>query len=82
VLSSKRTLDSGLGRLQATDYKGRVDNDRKTRNREQRTDIGKHSFVNRTIQLWNQLSADAVGNLSCKPSNFRKMVRKVKNEAK
>jgi hypothetical protein len=35
-----------------------------------RTDIGKYSFVNRTIQLWNQLPVVALGNLSCKPSNF------------
>jgi hypothetical protein len=33
--------------------------------------IGKYLFVNRTIALWNQLSADALGTLSCKPSNFR-----------
>jgi hypothetical protein len=44
--------------------------------------IGKYSFVNRTIQLWNQLPVDAVGTLSCKPSNLRKKVRKVINEAK
>ena len=30
---------------------------RKIRSRRQRTDIGKYSFVNRTIQHWNQLSA-------------------------
>jgi hypothetical protein len=44
--------------------------------------IGKYSFLNRTIQLWNQLSADILGNLSCKPSNFRKSVRKVINKEK
>jgi hypothetical protein len=31
----------------------RVDHDRKIRSRKQRTDIGKYSFVNRTIHLWN-----------------------------
>jgi hypothetical protein len=45
-------------------------------------DIGKCTFVNRTIQLWNHLPADALGTLSCKPSNFRKRVRKVINKAK
>jgi hypothetical protein len=40
-------------------------------------DIGKYSFVNETIKLWNQLPADAFGTLSGKPSNFRKMARKV-----
>jgi hypothetical protein len=48
----------------------------------QRTDIGKYSFVNRTIQLWNQLPEDALGALSCKPSGFRKRVRKVINKVK
>jgi hypothetical protein len=31
----------------------RVDYDRKIMSRKQKTDIGKCSFVNRTIQLWN-----------------------------
>jgi hypothetical protein len=46
------------------------------------TDIGKYSFVNRIIQFWNQLPADALGTLSCKSCNFRKSVRKVINKAK
>jgi hypothetical protein len=49
-------------------------------NRKQRTDIGKYSFVNRIIQLWNKLPADAVGTFPCKPSIFRKKVRKVISE--
>jgi hypothetical protein len=52
------------------------------RSRKQKTDIGKYSFVNRTIQLWNQLPEDASGTLSYKSSNFRKRVRKVINKAK
>jgi hypothetical protein len=56
--------------------------DRKLKSRRQKTDIGKYSFINRTIQPWNQLPADALGTLSCKPSNFRKSVRKVINEVK
>jgi hypothetical protein len=52
-------------------------------NKKQRTYIGKkYSFVNRTMQLWNQLPSIALGTLSCKPSNFRKRVRKVTNEVK
>jgi hypothetical protein len=39
-------------------------------------------YVNRTIQLWNQLPANVLGTPSCKPSNFRKRVRKVINKAK
>jgi hypothetical protein len=52
------------------------------RSRKQKTDIGKYSFGNRTIQPWNQLPADVLGTLSCKPSNFRERVRKVINKAK
>jgi hypothetical protein len=40
------------------------------------TDIGKYSFVNRTIQLWNQLPAVVLGNLPCKQITFKKRVRK------
>jgi hypothetical protein len=29
--------------------------------RKQRTDIGKYSFLNRTIKNWNQLPAEALG---------------------
>jgi hypothetical protein len=48
----------------------------------QKTDIGKYSFVNRTIQLWNQLPEDVLRTLYCKPGNFRKRVRKMINKAK
>jgi hypothetical protein len=50
--------------------------------RKQPTDIGKYSFVNRTIQDWNELPADVLGTLSCKLNNFRKRIRKVINKAK
>jgi hypothetical protein len=63
-------------------YLSRVDHNRKIRNRKQRTDIGKFSFVNSTIQLWNKLPADALGTFPCKPSIFRKRVRKVISEVK
>jgi hypothetical protein len=52
------------------------------RSRKQKRDVGKYSFVNRTIQVWDQVPADALGTLSCKPSNFRERVRKVINKAK
>jgi hypothetical protein len=58
------------------------DHDKKIRSRKQRTDVGKYSFVNRTIQLWNNLPVDAFGTPSSKPNNFRKRVRKIINEAK
>jgi hypothetical protein len=49
---------------------------------KQKTDIGKYSFVNRTIQLWDQVPADAFGTLSYKSNNFRKRVGKVINKPK
>ena len=53
-----------------------VDHVRKIRGRKQRTDIGKCSFVNMTIRNWNQLPAEALGTLLCKPTIFRDRVRK------
>jgi hypothetical protein len=58
----------------------RVDHDRKIRSRRQRADIGKYSFVNRIIQLWNQLPAEVLGILPCKTITFKKRVRKVITE--
>jgi hypothetical protein len=69
-------------RLQKPCYLSWVDHDRKIRSWKHKTNIGKYSFVNRPIQLCNQLPADVLGTLSCKSSNFRKSVRKVINKAK
>jgi CMP-2-keto-3-deoxyoctulosonic acid synthetase len=38
----------------------RVDHVQKIRDRKQRTDIGKYSFVNRAIKDWNQLPAEVL----------------------
>ena len=64
-------------RLQRPHYLNRVDHERKIRIRRQRTDIRKYSFVNRTIQHWNQLPAEVLGILPCKLITFKKRVRKV-----
>jgi hypothetical protein len=80
--TGKRALKAIGDRLQKPCYLSRVAHDRKIRSRKKRTDIGKYSFVNRTIQLWNQLPADALRTVSCKPSDFRKRVRKVISEVK
>jgi hypothetical protein len=53
-------------RLQGPCNLSRVDHHRKIRSGKQKTDIGKYSFVNRKIQLWNQLTAVALGTLSYK----------------
>jgi len=63
--------------IRRPDYLSRVDHERKIRSRRQRTDIGKYSFVNRTIEHWNQLSEEVLGILPCKPITFKKGVRKV-----
>ena len=41
-----------------------------------KTDIGKYSFVNKNIENWNQLPAEALGTFTCKPKIFRNRVRK------
>jgi len=75
--SGERTWKPIGDRLQRSHYLSRVNHERKIRTRRQRTDIGKYSFVNRTIQHWNQLPAEVLGNLPCKPITFKKRVRKV-----
>jgi len=61
-------------------YLSKVDHVRKIRTRRQRTDRGKYSFVNRTIGDWNQLPAEVLETLLCKPTTFRKRLRKVITE--
>jgi hypothetical protein len=53
-----------------------------SRKRKPGTDIGRYSFVNRALQLWNQLPSEALGTLSYEPSDIRNRVRKVINEVK
>jgi hypothetical protein len=65
------------GRLLRACYLSREDHNRKIRCSKQRTDIGKYSFVNRTIINWNQLPADILASLPCKLNIFRKRVKKV-----
>jgi hypothetical protein len=80
--TGERAWKAVRDRLRTPCYLRRGDHGKKIRSRKQRTDIGKYSSVNRTIQLWNQLPEDALGTISCKPSSFRKRVRKVINRAK
>jgi len=70
-------------RLKGPCHLSRVDHDRKIWARKQRRDIGKYSFVNRTIKRWNQLAAEALVTLPCKSHTFRKGFGKViKSEEK
>jgi hypothetical protein len=72
-----RTLGNGLGKLYTTGCEGsRFDHVRKISGRKQGTDIGKYSFVNRTIKNWNQLPAKALGTFPCKLKNLGKKLGK------
>jgi len=80
--STEPTWETIGDRLQRPYYLSQVGHDWKIRNRRQRMDIRKYSFVNRTIQLWNKLPMNALGTFPFKPSTFRKRVRKVVSELK
>ena len=58
-------------------YLSRDDHNRKIRTRKQRTEVGKYSFVNRTIKSWNQLPAGLLTSFHCKLNTFRKRVKNV-----
>jgi hypothetical protein len=64
-------------RLQRPHYLSSVDHERKIRSRRQRTDIGKYSFVNRTIQQWSLLPAEVLEILPCTTITFKKRARKI-----
>jgi len=68
-------------RLQVPSYISRVDHKWKIRARKQRTDVGKYSFVNRTITDWNQLTEGEIGALTSNTFSFRQTVRKVLTRA-
>jgi len=41
------------------------DHNRKIRNRKQRTDVGKYSFLNMTIKSWKQIPASLLVPFPC-----------------
>jgi len=63
--------------LQAPRSLSKVDHHWKIRTRQQRTDIGKYSFVSRTITDWNQIPEGAIGTSHGKTHIFKTRVRKV-----
>jgi hypothetical protein len=75
--TGERTWKATGERLQGPCYLSKDDHDRKIRSTKQRTDIGKYSFVNRTIKLWYNLPAEALVTFPCKPHIFRKRVREL-----
>jgi len=74
--SGERAWKAIRDRLRRTYCLIRLDHVRKIRERKQRTDIRKFSFVNKTIKNWNQLPAEALRTFLCKPKIFRNRVRK------
>jgi hypothetical protein len=70
--SGERAWKAIGDRLQRPRYLNRVDHERKVTSRRQRTDVGKYSFMNRTILDWNQLPAEVLGTLPCKPNTLKK----------
>lgn len=73
----------GIGnRLERPHYLSRADHNRKIRGRSQKTDIGKYSFVNRTIEDWNRLPAVVLEHLPCSSTAFRKRLRNVISEVR
>jgi hypothetical protein len=53
----------------------RDDHGRKIRIRKQRTNVGKYSFVNRSINDWNRLPAAMLASFPSKLNTFRKRAR-------
>jgi hypothetical protein len=75
--SGNRAWKAIEDRLLRSHYLSREDHNRKIRSRKQRTDIGKFSFLNRTIISWNQLPADLLASFPFKLNKFRKRVKKL-----
>jgi len=65
-------------RLRVPSYLSSVDHYWKIRDRKQITDIGKYSFVNRSITYWNELPEIAIGSSHDKMLIFKTRFRKVK----
>ena len=68
----KRFLKVSMPVLRTLCYLSRDDHNRKITTRKQRTNVGKYSFVNRTVKSWNQLPAGLLVPFPCKLNKFRK----------
>jgi hypothetical protein len=71
----ERAWKATRDRFRRLNYLSRVEHVWKIRDGKQRMDIGKYSFVTRTIKYWNQLSVEALGTFHYRPKIFRKRVR-------
>ena len=63
--------------LQAPSYLSRVDHNWKIGTRTQRTDIGKYSFVNRSIADWNRLPKGVIVIAHDNAHKFKTKIRKM-----
>jgi len=77
VCNGERAWKAIGDRLLKPCYLSGDDHNRKIRARKERTEVGKYSFVNRTINIWNQLAAGLLASFHCKIKTFRKSVNKV-----
>ncbi|KAJ4451749.1 hypothetical protein ANN_03220, partial [Periplaneta americana] len=66
-------------RLQPPNYSSRNDHSYKLRERRQRTDTGKFSFLNRTIRDWNALPADLLNALPTTKNVFKNRLKDLTN---
>ena len=76
VYTSERAWKVIGDRLQVSNYLSRVDHFWKIRARKQRADIGKYSFVNRSITDWNQLPKGVIRISHSKTHILKMRVRK------
>jgi hypothetical protein len=72
--NSERAWKDIENKLQASYYRSRVDHCWKIRSRKIRTDVGKFSFINRTIADWDRLPEGAIGTSLIKTHVFRKRI--------
>ena len=63
------------GSLERPHYLNRTDHSRKIGCRRQKTDIGKYSVVNRTVDDWNRLPAEVLQQLPCNSSVFKNKLK-------
>jgi hypothetical protein len=75
--NGERAWKNIADRLQVPHYLSKDDHYWKIRVRNQRTDFGKFSFINRTTAEWNQLPEEMSGFPLAKAHTFAKRVRKV-----
>jgi hypothetical protein len=72
AFSGERSWKAIGDRIKRPQYLSGVDHEHKIRSKRQSTDIGKYSFVNRTIEDWNQLPAEVLGTLPCKHNTLKR----------